>query len=82
MKIVDLDDDRNCFCGDNGDYENWNIDPEAIIEIVRCKYCKYYCTGLFCKKWADLHPYAETYPMVSSNGFCHFGERRIEDDET
>ena len=27
MKLVDLDDDRHVFCGEDGDMEKWNIDP-------------------------------------------------------
>lgn len=67
MRIVDLDDDRNCFCGDDGDYERWNIDTEAIIEIVRCKNCKHYDTHDHrCKVWNH---------GVILMGFCYKGER-------
>lgn len=46
------------------------------VPVVRCRECKYYQTGMFCEKWADLHPHAEEYPMVCSNGFCHYSERK------
>lgn len=32
MRLIDLDDDRNCFCGECGEYERWNIDPDVIAE--------------------------------------------------
>lgn len=50
-----------------------------IVEVVRCRDCKHYHTGMYCEKWADLHPHAEEYPMVGSNGYCHYGERRGND---
>lgn len=45
------------------------------VPVVRCKDCKYYKTGMFCEKWADLHPHAEEYPMVCSDGYCHYGAK-------
>ena len=32
MRLVDIDDDRNCFCGYDGEYEKWNIDPDVMKE--------------------------------------------------
>lgn len=46
-----------------------------VVEVVRCRECKHYHTGMFCEKWADLHPHAEEYPMVGSDGYCHYGEK-------
>lgn len=34
---IDIDDDRNCYCGDHGEYENWNIDPDVLREAVERK---------------------------------------------
>lgn len=35
MKLIDLDDDRHCFTGNCGYYENWNIDPDIpIVEAI------------------------------------------------
>ncbi len=31
-RLIDLDDDRNIFCGHDGEYEKWNIDPDAVEE--------------------------------------------------
>ena len=31
-RLIDLDDDRNIFCGHDGEYEKWNIDPDTIEE--------------------------------------------------
>ena len=49
---------------------------DDLVEVVRCRECKHYHTGMFCEKWADLHPHAEEYPMVGSDGYCHYGEKR------
>ena len=29
MKLIDLDDDRHCYIGNDGEYERWNIYPDA-----------------------------------------------------
>lgn len=45
---VDLYDSRNCYIGEDGEYQKWNIDPKAIeeaadvVEIVRCKNCVFW----------------------------------------
>lgn len=58
-------------------YQEIKALPAAdVVEVVRCRECKHYQTGMFCEKWADLHPHAEVYPMVSSNGYCHYGDRK------
>lgn len=41
-KYIDIDDDRNCYIGNNGEYERYNIDPDVLdeaVEIIRCKDC-------------------------------------------
>ena len=32
MRLIDIDDDRNCYCGECGEYERWNIDPDVLAE--------------------------------------------------
>lgn len=27
---IDIDDDRNCYIGSDGEYERWNIDPDVL----------------------------------------------------
>lgn len=29
---IDIDDDRNCYIGNDGEYERWNIDPDVLDE--------------------------------------------------
>ena len=29
---IDIDDDRNCYIGNDGEYERWNIDPDVLNE--------------------------------------------------
>lgn len=31
---IEIDDDRNCYIGNNGEYETYNIDPEVLKEAV------------------------------------------------
>lgn len=33
-RYVDLDDYSHCFCGHDGEYEKWNIDPDAVIPTI------------------------------------------------
>ena len=32
MRLIDLDDNRNCYIGETGKYERWNIDPDVLAE--------------------------------------------------
>lgn len=29
---IDIDDDRNCYCGCDGEYEKWSIDPDVLAD--------------------------------------------------
>lgn len=29
---IDIDDDRNCYCVCDGEYEKWSIDPEVLAD--------------------------------------------------
>ena len=55
MTLIDIDDDRNCYIGYDGEYERWNIDPDVIAEAeqstttwigsyspYQCKHCGYH----------------------------------------
>ena len=78
MKIIDLDDERNCYIGSDGEYERWNIDPDAIIEqpeIVRCENCKHNRLPSTSGN-ADCEIY---YGMTNQDGFCHMAERRTDE---
>ena len=85
MKIIDLDDDRNCYIGSDGEYERWNIDPDAIIEqpeIVRCKDCKHRIEH---KYYGNLGESAYTCEgnmggWILPDDFCSKAERRTDDE--
>lgn len=32
MRLIDIDDDRNCYIGSDGEYERYNIDPDVLAE--------------------------------------------------
>ncbi len=43
-KFIDIDDNRNCYIGNDGEYERYNIDPEVLEEaeiIIHCKQCNH-----------------------------------------
>lgn len=74
MKLVDLDD--HIYCGEDGDYARYNIDPNIptidAVPVVRCRYCKWYDKhDKRCKVWNH---------GVLSIGYCYRGEER--EDET
>ena len=42
-RLIDLDDDRHCFTGNCGDYENWNIDPDIpTVDAIPIEWIKEY----------------------------------------
>ena len=56
-------------------------EPTAdVIEVVRCKDCKYMCHytdgHLECRLLSDLKPIPTTYCTMNADDFCSYGERR------
>lgn len=60
-----------------------NLEAADVVEVVRCKDCKYsehwYRDKRLCRLW-----YGEENPPapidVFDDGFCNYGERREDDD--
>lgn len=71
-------------CGylDEISVEKFNkITPTAdVVEVVRCKDCKYMCHytdgHLECRLLSDLKPIPTTYCTMNADDFCSYGERR------
>ena len=85
MRLIDLDDDRNCYVGNDGEYERWNIDPEAptvdAVEVVRCKDCRYYEIMQLKRDGTDDRRYKPSLCVLHNRNFdedyyCADGERR------
>ena len=34
MRLIDIDDSRNCYVGRHGEYERYNIDPDVLEEAL------------------------------------------------
>lgn len=34
MRLINIDDDRNCYIGSDGEYEKWNIDLDVLNEAT------------------------------------------------
>lgn len=68
---IDLDDDRNCYCGQDGEYEKYNIDPDVLndcIDIIRCKDCRYYSEStVVCSRYG-----------LTDDDYCSWAERKEE----
>ena len=63
--LIDLDDDRNCYIGNDGEYERYNIDPDVIaeaVELVRCRDCL-------------VHGICRYELGLGADGFCSQGQR-------
>lgn len=72
-RYIDLYDDRNCYIGNDGEYERYNIDPDVIaeaIDIVRCRDCEFYtAVDRWCRRLGLCGAFGE-------DDFCCHGERR------
>lgn len=40
MRVVDLDDNAHVFCGEDGEYQKWNIDPSVTVEAVPVEFIR------------------------------------------
>lgn len=61
----------------NGNYKSVvsaiNAIPAAdVVEVVRCKDCKYYTHMWYCEAWNN----SPGFPAVSDDMFCSLAERR------
>lgn len=87
MRLVDLDD---CiYCGEDGDYARYNIDPNLptidAVPVVRCRDCVWYEIYQLKKDGTDDRRYKPSYCrnleyQTRPDWFCADGERR--EDET
>lgn len=34
MRLIDLNDDAHVLCGEDGEYQKWNIDPSVTVEAI------------------------------------------------
>ena len=81
-RMIDIDDDRNCFCGNDGEYQKWNIDPDVLkeaIKIVRCKNCKWWNQAMCHSSVApDVRLCMCMNVYTDPDQFCKYGEKRVE----
>lgn len=70
-RYIDLDSEDCVWCGNPGEYENWNVPldmPGAdVVPVVRCKDCKLFCEQYFSMN-CSYHVSA-----VCENWFCSQG---------
>jgi len=87
-RCIDIDDGRNCYIGNDGEYERYNIDPDVLddaVEVIRCKDCKHFHYDMpyviqgvpvlgheVCDFWGDGC-------KTDENGFCSYAERRTDE---
>lgn len=38
MRLIDLDDDAHVFCGEDGEYQKWNIDTSKTVDAEPVRY--------------------------------------------
>lgn len=75
-RYIDIDDDRNCYIGEDGEYEKWNIDPDILNEakeIIFCKNCIYHYDvkeddSIWCDRLTGTF-------KVKHDSFCSFGRK-------
>lgn len=76
---VDLDDDEVVYCGNRGEYENYNIPPEMIehpadvVPVIRCKDCAR------CSIDTVYHDYWCDGKKVWKDHYCGYAERRTDE---
>ncbi len=59
MRLIDIDDDRNCYIGSDGEYEKWNIDLDVLNEAIT-------------KVWIpDSCRNCNNHPVNGGSGICN-----------
>ena len=74
MRLIDLDD--HIYCGEDGNYERYNIDPNIptidAVPVVRCKNCE-----CWYPEEDDEYGHCRKHDLwASGNWYCADGERR------
>lgn len=77
-RYIDLDDDRVVFCGNDGDYERYNIPEDLpssdVVEVVRCEKCRFSSYDFaFNKRWCNS---VSGCRQVKDDGFCDRGKAK------
>ena len=84
-KWVDLDDDEVVYCGNRGEYENYNIPTEMVehsidaVPVIRCKDCKYWDEFPSSSLAPEFHKCKGLGVHTVANFFCSKGERKTND---
>lgn len=82
-RYIDLDSEDCVWCGNPGEYENWNVPldmPGAdVVPAVRCIECKY---ASFSFHQGELYISCENneglFRDVPEDGYCYCGEKVTE----
>lgn len=83
MRLIDLDD--HIYCGEDGNYERYNIDPNIptidAVPVVRCKDCMWYTIARLKKDGTDDLRCKRSYCILWDNYFkpdyfCASADRR------
>ncbi len=74
MRLIDLDD--HIYCGEDGNYERYNIDPNIptidAVPVVRCRNCE-----CWYPEEDDEYGHCRKHDFwAPGNWFCADGERR------
>lgn len=54
-----------------------SIPTADVVEVVRCKDCKYFNTESWHFNWCEAHSYDELI-KCKENDFCSYGERKCD----
>lgn len=80
MRLIDLEDRAHVFCGEDGEYEKWNIDPDAptidAVPVIRCCDCihfEYFEDQFTQMTHCDVHDRCPDY-----TDYCSWAERKEE----
>ena len=84
-RYIDLDDSECVYCGNDGDYEKWNIPDDMptadVVHVVRCRDCKYfkqdmkYLSDSGCGTCSRV---GEGLYLTNLKGYCYLGEKVTE----
>lgn len=85
MRLIDLDDDRHCYVGNDGEYERWNIDPDVpTIDPVKhgrwVKRTDENCWWYECSECGD-YPMKNVYGHEELSAYCAHCGAKMEGEE-
>ena len=69
-RYIDIDDDRNCYCGMDGEYEKYNIHPNVLEESYPERKKGEWVDECSCSICHWIHENDDGFALLTNYNYC------------